>query len=479
MTDTEIKKNKRHWWILPLTLAAALLIGAGVEWATDLSMPIPVTIQMTLLGDREITLEYGQDYTEPGATACAMLAGWEMRELAVTAGGEVDPEKVGEYEIIYTSGIGSIVCQEHRVIRIQDTQPPVITLISNPDTYTLPGHAYEEEGFSAEDNYDGDLTSQVVREQTDGAVIYSVADSSGNTFSVTREIVYNDPIPPELVLEGDTEITMTQGAAYEEPGFSATDNCDGDISDQVEVSGFVDIYVPGTYTLEYFVSDQYGNTATATRTVKVEEITGRGGTVYLTFDDGPGKYTSKLLDVLDKYNVKATFFVVNTGYRKTMARAAAAGHTIAIHSASHNYKKIYANEEAYFEDLYQMQSIIQEYTGQTATLIRFPGGSSNTVSRFNKGIMTRLTKAVTEQGFKYFDWNVSSGDAGVVSTSNEVYINVITGISKHNVSVVLQHDTHAFSVDAVERIIQWGQEYGYTFLPLTSDSPGAHQGVNN
>ena len=479
MSDTEKKKKKQLGWILLLTLVAVLLIAAGVEWATGLRMPVPVTVQMTLLGDREITLEYGQDFTETGAKACAMVGGWEIQDLAVTVEGTVDLGKVGEYEITYTSSIGSTVCQERRVIRIQDTQPPVITLVSDPDTYVLPGHTYEEEGFFAEDNYDGDLTSQVIREQAENTVIYSVTDSSGNTFSVTREIVYNDPIPPELILEGDTEITVTQGDAYKEPGFSATDNCDGDITDQVEVSGSVDIYVPGTYTLDYFVSDQYGNTATATRTVKVEEITGRGGIIYLTFDDGPSKYTSKLLDVLDKYNVKATFFVVNTGYRKTMARAAAAGHTIAIHSASHNYKKIYASEEAYFEDLYKMQAIIQEYTGQTATLIRFPGGSSNTVSRFNKGIMKRLTQAVTEQGFKYFDWNVSSGDAGVVNTSDEVYINVITGISKHNVSVVLQHDSRAFSVEAVERIIQWGLEYGYTFLPLTSDSPGAHHGVKN
>ena len=479
MSDTEKKKKKQLWQILILTLAAVLLIAAGIEWATGLRIPVPVNVQMTLLGDQEITLEYGQDYTEAGVKACAMVAGWKIRDLAVFVEGAVDAEKVGEYEITYTSSIGSIVCQERRKIRICDTQPPVITLVSNPDTYTLPGHAYEEEGFSAEDNYDGDLTSQVVREQTESTVIYLVTDSSGNTFSVTREIIYNDPIPPELILEGDTEITVTQGGEYIEPGFSATDNCDGDITDQVEISGSVNIYVPGTYTLEYFVSDQYGNTATATRNVHVTEITGRGGIVYLTFDDGPGKYTSKLLDILDKYNVKATFFVVNTGYGKTMAKAAAAGHTIAIHSASHDYKKIYASEETYFEDLYKMQAIIQEYTGQTATLIRFPGGSSNTVSRFNKGIMTQLTQAVTDQGFKYFDWNVSSGDAGLVNTSDEVYINVITGISKHNVSVVLQHDTRSFSVDAVERIIQWGLEYCYTFLPLTSDSPGAHHGVNN
>lgn len=111
MEDKEIKKKKRLWWILPLTLVAVLLIAAGIEWATGLRIPVPVNVQMTLLGDQEITLEYGQNYTEPGAKACAMVAGREIRDLAVTVEGQVDPGKVGEYEITYTSNIGSIVCR--------------------------------------------------------------------------------------------------------------------------------------------------------------------------------------------------------------------------------------------------------------------------------------------------------------------------------------------------------------------------------
>lgn len=161
MADTEKKKKKRHWWFLPLTLAAVLLTAAGIEWATGMRIPVPLTVQITLFRDQEITLEYGQDYTELGAKGCALVAGREMRELAATAEGEVDSGKVGEYEITYDTGIGNRVCQEHRVIRIQDTQPPVITLVSDPDTYVLPGHTYEEEGFFAEDNYDGDLTYKV------------------------------------------------------------------------------------------------------------------------------------------------------------------------------------------------------------------------------------------------------------------------------------------------------------------------------
>ena len=112
--------------------------------------------------------------------------------------------------------------------------------------------------------------------------------------------------------------------------------------------------------------------------------------------------------------------------------------------------------------------------------MRFPGGSSNGVSKkYNTGIMTRLTKDVTDMGYQYFDWNVLSGDAGETTDTEQVYENVIAGIQKHNVSIVLQHDIKGFSVDAVEKIIIWGLANGYTFLPLTPSSPTVHHTVNN
>lgn len=92
--------------------------------------------------------------------------------------------------------------------------------------------------------------------------------------------------------------------------------------------------------------------------------------------------------------------------------------------------------------------------------------------------MSVLTKAVSDQGYKYFDWNVSSGDAGGTTSTSEVYNNVISGIQSHDISVVLQHDIKLFSVNAVEDIV-WGLANGYTFLPLTESSPAIHHGVNN
>mgnify|MGYP001340522615 CR=1 FL=1 len=192
--------------------------------------------------------------------------------------------------------------------------------------------------------------------------------------------------------------------------------------------------------------------------------------------------TIKLLDILDRYNVKATFFVTNgkPDYQNLIAQEAQRGHTVAIHSASHDYAKIYQSVDAYFADFDEMNSIITAQTGKAADLVRFPGGSSNTISKkYCYGIMSQLVCAVEERGFRYCDWNVSSGDAGGTTSTSQVVANVIAGIKGNNVSVVLQHDIKNFSVDAVEQIIQWGLSEGYTFLPIISTTPMSHHGVNN
>ena len=144
-------------------------------------------------------------------------------------------------------------------------------------------------------------------------------------------------------------------------------------------------------------------------------------------------------------------------YQNLIAEEASRGHTVAIHSASHDYSRIYQSVDAYFDDLNEMNNIILTQTGKYADIIRFPGGSSNTVKgAIAEGIMSQLVCAVEAKGFRYCDWNVSSGDAGLANTASQVICNVINGIKGRNISIVLQHDIKKFSVDAVEEIIQWG-----------------------
>ena len=286
-----------------------------------------------------------------------------------------------------------------------------------------------------------------------------------------------DDRPPEIEIRGETSATLVVGAEYDDAGIEVYDYCEILTNETI---GAVDTTTPGSYEIKYRAVDSRGNEATQTRTVQV--IQASRGIVYLTFDDGPGPYTAELLDILAKYNVKATFFVTGAGDDALIAREYNEGHAVGLHTTSHNYAYIYQNMDTFFGDLYAVQNRVKNITGHTLTLMRFPGGSSNVISALYDGgtrIMSQLTSEVERRGFSYFDWNVSSGDAGGASTADEVYANVVNGFREGGSSVILQHDIKAFSVAAVERIIQYGLANGWTFDKLSADSFAAHHGVNN
>ena len=474
----EKRRRRKPIWPYILCVVLLVLLVAGIMVASYLTT---TELKVTMAGDSEITLEFGESYQEAGATAF-----FGDRPVDVTISGQVQQDKVGTYTISYTAEYMKKYAHAERIVHIVDTKAPTIVLVYDENTITLPGHEYVEEGFIAEDNYDGDITSKVERIVQEDKIIYKVSDSSGNTAEVHRPIKYGDVTAPELILLGDAEITLQSGQAYEEPGFTAVDDAEGDVSAKVEIAGVVDRYKPGTYTITYTVTDNFGNTSTATRTVIVKEaprppvVEPTGNVIYLTFDDGPSGHTPRLLQILAKYNVKATFFVVGTASTEYYDDIVNGGHAIAIHTNTHDYAEIYASEEAFFKDLYAVREKVYQKTGIYTTLMRFPGGSSNSVSKsYCKGIMSTLTKAVEAQGFQYFDWTVDSKDAVGAKTSEEVFNNVINGVRGRKYSIVLQHDIHGYSVDAVDDIIEWGFANGYTFEVLTPNSPKAHHKVNN
>ena len=467
------------------TLAAAVVIWLPQDQAPEAqqthgSEPV---LTLNLKGSAEQTLEYGSSYEERGAWA--YLDG-EYYDAEITVSGAVDPDVLGLYTLTYTVCYEDQTVSRVRTVQVVDTRAPVIELNHIDGSYTEPGHIYQEEGFAAWDEHDGDVTALVQRIEAEDRVIYTVTDSSGNCASVERPIIYDDRTLPELKLKGDDTVTITAGSKFKEPGYLATDNVDGDISENVTVTSEVDVYLPGTYKVHYSVTDTHGNTAEATRNVVVkglkqpDVVQPNGKVIYLTFDDGPGKYTTELLKVLETYNVKATFFVVGTMSMSRVTDIVDQGHAIGLHSNTHDFGKIYVSEEAFMDDMLELREKVYNLTGVYTNILRFPGGSSNTVSKkYCPGIMTKLTTAVTAMGFRYFDWNVDSNDAGGAKTADEVFENVISGIRGKQTAVVLQHDIKGFSVEAVERIIQWGLANGYTFLPLDESSPSCQHKVNN
>lgn len=179
--------------------------------------------------------------------------------------------------------------------------------------------------------------------------------------------------------------------------------------------------------------------------------------VYLTFDDGPSMYTDEILDILDTYGVKATFFVVGKGkepYEDAYRRIVAEGHTLGMHSYSHKYTEIYASKEAYVKDLNLLQDYLYEVTGTHAQICRFPGGSSNQASKVD---MEELIDYLQEIDVVYYDWNISSGDAtGHNISPDRIVENTAGNLDGYKEAVILFHDSadKRTTVDALPQIIE-------------------------
>lgn len=205
---------------------------------------------------------------------------------------------------------------------------------------------------------------------------------------------------------------------------------------------------------------------------------------YLTFDDGPSSITHSVLDILKKYNVKATFFVINSGnYNKaTLQREVNEGHTIGLHAYDHNYAIAYKDDNSYLDGIDKLRAKVKADTGFDSHYIRFPGGSSNTISkRYSKGIMSRITKTAKQRGYKYYDWNVDDDDAGRARTADDCYNNVIKELRPNRSNIVLMHDfgTNKKILEALPRIIEYCQKNGYTMLPIDDNTPEIHHGISN
>lgn len=196
--------------------------------------------------------------------------------------------------------------------------------------------------------------------------------------------------------------------------------------------------------------------------------------VYLTFDDGPSIYTEQILDILDEYGVKATFFLTGSQVENSpdiCRKIAEKGHSIGMHSYSHVYSDIYKSKDNFIKDYIKVRDVIFETTGVTPKIYRFPGGSSNTVSKTD---MDELCEFLADEGVEYYDWNISSGDATKYTlTSDKIAYNCISSVGKFKDAVILLHDTGTklSTVRALPAIIEGIQKMEDTeILPITEDS---------
>ena len=290
------------------------------------------------------------------------------------------------------------------------------------------------------------------------------------------------------VFKGLDDLTVSLNTTPDlKAGVEVSDNSLENIKYKIDDRN-LDTSKEGTYEVTYVPKDSSGNKITVKRKVNVIKKIGSDKqsnekVVYLTFDDGPSENTKKIMDILAKYDAIATFFVTgrNQDYNYFIKDAYNAGHTIALHTYSHEYSTVYASVDAYFDDLNKVGQMVKKEIGFVPHYIRFPGGSSNTVSRrYCQGIMSTLTKEVVEKGYQYYDWNGDSTDA----SGNHVAVDKLirNGISCHDNNVmILCHDTQAkdTTVQALPAIIEHYKNLGYTFKGIDDATYAPHQSVNN
>ena len=371
--------------------------------------------------------------------------------------------------------------QEENNIVINNS--PVISILGEGTLEMCPNEEYVEKGYIAFDKNDGNITDEVKVIEQENQILYYVENSLKSKSFAKRKIVRKDSDKPTIELYGNQVMTLYLGEEYIEKGFKASDNCDGDLTDKVVVSGNVDTTKEGTYKITYKVKDKSGNEDYIERYIDIlKEPDFKSKTIYLTFDDGPSNTTPKILDILKEENVKATFFVINSNDKnnKYIKRAFAEGHTIGLHSYSHKYKDIYKSEKAYFNDLNLIEEKIEQIIDIKPNIIRFPGGSSNTIS--SKGLMKKLSVETKKQGYIYFDWNIASYDTSNIS-SKKIYNRVISQLKKYNynTNIILMHDfaNNKKTVNALKKIIEYGKKEGYRFDKITEWTPQIKHHISN
>lgn len=392
----------------------------------------------------------------------------------VKISGDINTNKIGNYEITYQLKNYKKTCK----VSVKDTKAPELKVKAykadmkedvQPESFveSVKDDSKVSLSFKKKPTKDKEQTLTIIAKDE-----YGNSTSKETTLTLVKDI-------EKPVIHTDA-ISVYVGAKPNYKSYiEVTDNLDSKPTIKVD-SSKVKTKKAGTYKLLVTATDRSGNKAKAKINVTVEEPS---KVVYMTFDDGPSENTDKILKILKKYDAKATFFVTgnNQKYNSSIKKAADQGNTIALHTYTHDYANVYSSTTAYFEDLQKVSDMVKQITGKAPKYIRFPGGSSNTISaQYSQGIMSALDNMVHEKGYEYFDWNCSSGDAASNTVPTQDIVRNATSCDYEQI-MILFHDSSpkTTTVEALPEIIKSYKERGYVFKGICDDTPIFHHGVNN
>lgn len=400
----------------------------------------------------------------------------ELHDVSIDSSA-VNIKKIGEYKVIYKYRDKEYPLKVHVV----DTTPPTFEVLSK----SVAVHqtiAPEQLVKNIKDASQTQVTfakKYTFDELGEKEVEITVTDEYHNQTTQKAKVnVVEDHKAPEIIV-GNASVIVGSDIDLNALA-SVKDDFDPKPTLQVEKNQ-LDTQKKGNYQVKYIAQDASGNRSEKEITIQVIDKTGEDEkVVYLTFDDGPSRYTPEVLDILERYNAKATFFItgMNSSYRKYISIAHNQGHTIGLHTYSHSYSKVYASTDAYFKDLEKVGQLAKDYIGFVPKYIRFPGGSSNAVSKkYTPGIMTKLSKMVEEKGYIYYDWNAENGD-GYAHMSQSNMLKRATSSSEKKI-MILMHDANGKqnTVDILPKVIEHYQKKGYTFKAIDDSAIVPHQHI--
>lgn len=445
-------------------------------------------IEVELIGEKELIISAKKEYKDAGFVVHKNDEILKEKEYKYEEENNVDTDKLGEYEITYKVKYKNEEYEVQRIVKVVDDEKPVLT--ANIDKierdYCTKKESKKLE-YKSIDNYDGDITENVVTEEKDNIFYITTTDTSGNVSTLELPISYINKPNVETVFKvnGYAKMYVPVNTNFKDEGASIKDGCGKVVSDDIVATGSVDTSAIGEYEITY--TSKKDSTLQAKRQVIVYEPnvktvpkTSSEKVIYLTFDDGPSVYTSRMLNTLKKYNVKATFFVTNQfpSYAHLIENEYKDGHAVAVHTYTHKWN-VYSSVDAYVNDFNKMNDVIEKYTGSKSQIFRFPGGSSNTISRnYAKGIVSAIASHMTSEGYVYFDWDVDSTDAAGGSQT-AIYNNVVNGVKRCSRCVVLMHDIQYNTSQQLDNILKTLTSQGYKFGTLSVDSPTCRHGINN
>ena len=258
-------------------------------------------LKISVNGKTVYEIELGKEFKIKSATATLLF---KKLDSKIKVSSNLDTSKVGKYKITYK--IKYLYTTKKKVITINvvDKEPPVINIIGESEIKLCPGKKYEEEGYKAEDNYDGDITDKVVKNELDNYIEYSVSDSSKNKTLVKRNIIYEDNEKPKLILKGSSAYTIQINSKFSDPGYTVSDNCDEEIYDKVKIINNVDTSKEGTYYITYKVVDNSENESSISRTIKVVNRSYIAD--YVNIIEGP-TYINGILIVNKQYSIPSSY----------------------------------------------------------------------------------------------------------------------------------------------------------------------------